>query len=212
MSQITIPTEIKEKLFPYQIPHTENLIYSIKTYNRCLDASDTGTGKTFTSIVAAKTLNLKPFVICPKSVLSNWVNTLKNLNVPYYGVSNYESMQNCKYYPKDLKNGKVKCPIIKRYQIKEDDDDKKDLKNKKIPKSIKSNKKFKLGKNNIKALIEIDDGSIMPDKKKIEYTYDWDNLPNDILFIIDETHRCKNPRTLNSILLYTLAKKTTNLV
>ena len=212
---MSIPDDIREKLFPYQIPHTENLIYSLQTYSRCLDASDTGTGKTFTSIVAAKSLDLKPFIICPKSVLSNWINTLNLLNVPYYGVSNYESIQNCKFYPTTIKNGKAKCPYVIRYKIEDKDDDNTD-KNSKINESPKNKKKkfkkIKPGKNNIKALIDIDDGSIMPKKDKIEYTYDWDNLPDDIIFIFDETHRCKNPRTLNSILLYTLSKKTTKIL
>jgi superfamily II DNA or RNA helicase len=42
--------EIRSKLLPYQIDHTDQIIKSLKSHNRCLDASDTGTGKTYTAI------------------------------------------------------------------------------------------------------------------------------------------------------------------
>ena len=35
-----------DKLLDYQINHVESLVYSLTSYNRALDASDTGTGKT----------------------------------------------------------------------------------------------------------------------------------------------------------------------
>ncbi len=111
---IDIQEDIKSKLLKYQIPHVEGLVYSLKTYNRALDASDTGTGKTYSAIAVAKSLGLKPFIICPKSVISSWINVLKFFDCQYYGISNYELIQNCKYYTKAFKNERVKCPFIKR--------------------------------------------------------------------------------------------------
>lgn len=183
---MSLTDEIKQKLLPYQIDHTENIIYSLKTYNRALDSSDTGCGKTYTSIAAAISLNLKPFIVCPKSVLSSWKNVLDIFNCPYYGLSNYESLQNCRMYTKMSKDDKIKCPYIKRVEVT----------------NIETTEKKKKKK---KKMI---DGEV---KDKIEYTYVWDNLPADILFIFDEAHRCKNPRTLNSIMLYTLAKTTSKI-
>jgi superfamily II DNA or RNA helicase len=64
------------KLLSYQLEHVNSLATSIKKYKRALDASDTGTGKTYTTIALCKMLKLKPFIICPKSVVSTWINVL----------------------------------------------------------------------------------------------------------------------------------------
>ena len=68
---LNLDNNIKEKLLKYQIEHTKNLINIIKKNKTCLDASDTGTGKTYCAIALCKQLNLKPFIICPKSVISS---------------------------------------------------------------------------------------------------------------------------------------------
>ena len=199
----TIPENIKQKLLPYQVTHTESIIHSLKTYNRSLDSSDTGTGKTYTSIAACVTLGLKPLIICPKSVLSSWRNVLTFFDADWYGVTNYESMQNCKMFTKNSKNEKVSCPYIKRIEVTSSEKEKDkmpDTNNINIPKKNKKQKKK-----------QVDDKNI-PGKPEIGYTYLWQNLPNDIIVIFDETHRCKNPRTLNSVLLYTLAKNTTKIL
>jgi SNF2 family DNA or RNA helicase len=173
-----IPNNIKEKLLSYQIPHTENLIYSLKTYNRALDSSDTGCGKTYTAIAAAITLGLKPLIICPKSVLTGWQKVLTGFDSTYYGLSNYESIQNCKMLTAASKNNKVKCQWIKRVELKDN----------------LINFDVNLGINK------------KSEKKEVEYTYVWDNLPKDILIIFDEAHRCKNAKTLNHSLLNTAAR------
>lgn len=168
---IKIDDTIKSKLLPYQVNHTENLIYSLKTYQRVLDASDTGTGKTYTAIAACLHLKLKPLIICPKSVLTIWLNVLKHMGAPFYGVSNYESIQNCKYFSKDIDN-KISCPFIKRTKI---------IKEIKI--KMKPDKKEKFN-----------------EKKEIEFLYSW-QIPEDMVLIFDEAHRCKNVRTMNSHIL-----------
>ena len=38
--------KITNKLLSYQVQHTQNIVRIIKDINACLDASDTGTGKT----------------------------------------------------------------------------------------------------------------------------------------------------------------------
>ena len=57
--------KIKNKLLTYQVQHTENLVRIIKDNNACLDASDTGTGKTYCAIAACNILKLTPIIICP---------------------------------------------------------------------------------------------------------------------------------------------------
>lgn len=188
----SIPDDIKAKLLPYQIDHTNNAIYSIKTHNRFLDSSDTGSGKTYSSIAACVAMNKKPLIICPKSVITSWKNVLKYFNSEYYGVSNYESIQNCKMFTENSKNEKVPCPYIKRVEVKKEI--KKDVK-------IKKKKDFKMNDTKPEQL-----------ETPIGFTYVWQNLPEDIVVIFDEAHRCKNPQTLNSVLLYTLAKTTTKII
>lgn len=157
--------DIKKLLLEYQIPHCDNLAYSIKTYGRVLDASDTGTGKTYSSIAVAKQLGLKPFVICPKSVIPTWFEVMKkHFKVDNYGVSNYELIQNCKYYPTESLSTRVKCDFIKRF-----DTGKKDKNDKPI------------------------------------FSYEW-TIPNDMLLIFDEAHKCKNSRTNNNLLMMTASK------
>ena len=75
-----------DKLLPHQTNHVENLIICIKENNRALDLSDTGMGKTYTSIALAIKLNLKLFVVCPKSVINNWYMIIKEFN---FSVNNF---------------------------------------------------------------------------------------------------------------------------
>lgn len=61
-----------DELYEYQHEHTKLLIAAITKHNTVIDASDTGTGKTHCSIVAAKNMNYNIVVICPKSVIPSW--------------------------------------------------------------------------------------------------------------------------------------------
>jgi superfamily II DNA or RNA helicase len=83
--------KLLNKLLPYQISHIHNLIDIINSNDRALDASDTGTGKTYTSIALCRLLNLKPFIICPKSVVQNWTEVLEYYD---YIITNPTNLQN----------------------------------------------------------------------------------------------------------------------
>ena len=63
---------MENKLLDYQNPHLESLIKIYNNHHRILDTSDTGTGKTYVAIALCLVLNMKPFIICPKSVLGGW--------------------------------------------------------------------------------------------------------------------------------------------
>ena len=67
---------MEDKLLSYQIQHVNNLHNTLILHKRALDASDTGTGKTYTTIYLCKKLNLIPFIVCPKSVVSTWLKVL----------------------------------------------------------------------------------------------------------------------------------------
>jgi superfamily II DNA or RNA helicase len=92
--------KIKNKLLSYQIQHTENIVRIINKNNACLDASDTGTGKTYCAIAACHILKLSPIIICPKSVISTWRNVCKYFNVDPYLIINYESLKTGNNYDK----------------------------------------------------------------------------------------------------------------
>ena len=157
--------QIKTKLLPHQIPHVNNLHRAIQRHNRALDASDTGTGKTYSAVALCQLLDLKPFIICPKSVIPSWLQVLEYFGVEHRGIANYELIKNCRYYP-DKHLHRTRCPYMKVYEIQYKKNPKKD--------AIK--------------------------KKK----YKWD-LPLGTMIIFDESHKCKNVRTNNSDLLFSLS-------
>lgn len=59
-------------LYPYQISHAAALCAAVLKYGSALDASDTGTGKTFAAIAVTRELHLTPCIVCPKSVILSW--------------------------------------------------------------------------------------------------------------------------------------------
>lgn len=149
--------KIKNKLFDYQINHTERLIKIIQTNGSVLDASDTGTGKTYCGVSLCAQLNLKPFVICPKAVISGWESVCKDFNVKPFVIVNYETIWRGKYY-KNIKNKdkRVTCPYL----------------------------------------------DVIIDEKGRLSDVNW-KVPDDVIFIFDEVHKCSHFGTFNSILLYT---------
>lgn len=147
------------KLLNYQIPHFYQLEEILKINNCALDGSDTGTGKTYTSIALAQSLGKKPFIICPKSVIPNWKNVAKIMNVELFGIANYEMIKGCKYYTANLE--KTQCPYMDKY-------------------------------------------TILDKKKRVEDFHF--SIPNDVIVIIDEAHRCKNHKTITSRLLLSIVK------
>ncbi len=92
--------KIKNKLLTYQVQHTENLIRIINDNNACLDASDTGTGKTYCAVAACFILKLSPIIICPKSVINTWKTVCKYFNVIPNIIINYESLKTGNNYDK----------------------------------------------------------------------------------------------------------------
>lgn len=101
---------IEKKLLIYQIDHTLNIIHIINHNNTVLDASDTGTGKTYTAIAACAQMKYKPIIICPKSVITNWLNVCKIFNVNPLFIVNYETLKIGKFY--DSNKNRIKCPYI----------------------------------------------------------------------------------------------------
>jgi len=146
---------MEDRLLKYQLPHFYQLEEILTTNNCALDASDTGTGKTYVAVALAFVLKRLLFIICPKSVIPNWLNVAKTLGVEILGIANYELIKGCKYYTEDLV--KVNCTYVEKY-LKEQ----------------------------------------IGTKEVYDYTF---SLPDDVLVIVDEAHRCKNHQSITSRLL-----------
>lgn len=97
--EVVLNDDINSKLIAYQKPHVKQIVKSLISNRTAFDASDTGTGKTYTSTAACKQLGYRPFIVCPKAVVRSWQRVLKLFNCEYYGISNYELIQSLKYYP-----------------------------------------------------------------------------------------------------------------
>lgn len=77
-------------LLAYQIAPTSLHVAAIRNFNATIDASDTGTGKTYTALAVCRELGLSPLVIAPKAVLPSWKRAALHLGVTLQGVVNYE--------------------------------------------------------------------------------------------------------------------------
>lgn len=110
-----------KKLYKYQIQHTDNIIRIITNNTYALDASDTGTGKTYCAIAACSALKLRPLIVCPKTIISTWKNVCEYFNVEPINIVNYELAKNgkcykgytpisCPYLQFDKKNATWKVP------------------------------------------------------------------------------------------------------
>lgn len=103
-----------QKLLGFQINHVQNIIYVLRKFGIALDASDTGTGKTYGTVAVAVQEKLKLFIICPKAVLSSWFRVAQLLGAEIIGAVNYESAKNGKYYP-DLTDFEAEARTICPY-------------------------------------------------------------------------------------------------
>lgn len=76
-------------LRPWQIPHAERLLAILNAKRAALDASDTGTGKTYSALAIAREMQVVPFVVGPKSARGAWEQASDVMGVPVEFV-NYE--------------------------------------------------------------------------------------------------------------------------
>lgn len=73
----------------YQVPHAKQLLRALLNHGAALDASDTGTGKTFVALTVAKILGISPLIIGPKAAKYEWKRAGELLGVPLDFI-NYE--------------------------------------------------------------------------------------------------------------------------
>lgn len=92
---------IVSKLLNYQIPHCLSMIFAFENSNIIVDASDTGTGKTYCSLAICKQFGLKPIIVCPKSVIENWKNVCEFFEIEPENIINYEKVINTSFSSKN---------------------------------------------------------------------------------------------------------------
>ena len=113
---INLKDNVADKLLEYQFLHIFNLMTTL-TNKIVVDGSDPGTGKTYTSIALCKQLNLKVFIICPKTIMSTWAYVCKLFDIVPIAIVNYESIKFGKYY--DLNGKRTDCKYIEVNQLDE---------------------------------------------------------------------------------------------
>lgn len=87
---VDVNATVENILYNYQLLHLYNLITSFRSNNVIMDGSDTGTGKTFTSIALCKQLNLRPIILCPKIIMGEWERVCGIFGVTPLCIINYE--------------------------------------------------------------------------------------------------------------------------
>jgi superfamily II DNA or RNA helicase len=65
--------------YEYQRKHIDNIKNALKENPSILDTSSTGCGKTVTTLLIAKELNLRPLIICPKAMQDKWLSHSRNI-------------------------------------------------------------------------------------------------------------------------------------
>lgn len=147
-------------LLEYQKAHVEQLEAALGQKCRCaIDASDTGTGKTYAAAGLAKRMGYRVAVVCPKAVLITWERVLQAFDIDVLGIANYELFKGGKWYTNVVGDVKETCEYMQR-----------------------NKSKSKSGKPDI----------------------EWTGLEDNMLFIFDEVHRCKNKATGNARILLSL--------
>lgn len=74
-------------LRPWQGPHVQKILAGLQRYRAALDASDTGTGKTYCTLAVAKALGTVPLVVGPRGSRATWELAARQLGtgVEYVG-------------------------------------------------------------------------------------------------------------------------------
>lgn len=84
---------VTAKLLPYQVESVRRQAVALLAHGGALDASDTGTGKTFVNLATCYVLDRKPFIVCPKAVVPSWKRAATHFGIPLAGVCNYERLR-----------------------------------------------------------------------------------------------------------------------
>lgn len=85
--------EVSERLLPYQRASAAQQLEALIRHGSALDASDTGTGKTYVNLAVAFALDAPVYVVCPKAVRPSWQRAARHVGTRLVGVCNYEMLR-----------------------------------------------------------------------------------------------------------------------
>lgn len=85
------------ELFDWQREAEERQYQTLRSQGLVFNCTKTGRGKTYMAAVSAKRLGLPAFVVCPKSVITNWHRVLTLAGVPIAGILNWEKLKTGRY-------------------------------------------------------------------------------------------------------------------
>ena len=81
------------KPFPPQVECIDAMVTALRTHGFVVNKSCTGTGKTLTTIETARILGLKPLVVCPAIVVTQWKRAMEAQGVVDAGVYSWEKIR-----------------------------------------------------------------------------------------------------------------------
>ena len=82
-----------DRLYPSQQSAADHIARVLTEHGAALDASDTGTGKTYVACGVAARLKVAPLVVCPKSVIPSWHKAAKFVGCDLLAVLSYEKLR-----------------------------------------------------------------------------------------------------------------------
>ena len=109
VSKKILTNNTKKKLLKYQEQAVLDTVRIASTKRICLNLSDTGVGKTYIAAATCKELGRRPLVICPKTLMPNWLNVLEYFDVEPFDVVNYDTLRNGKCYKDHSFKNRKKC-------------------------------------------------------------------------------------------------------
>lgn len=96
--EVIEPPVLKPLQFPtgfksWQPPLVQYIVAAMKTHGTSLNGCGTGIGKTFITLGAARELDLKLIVVCPKNIVGDWLEAFKLMKVECAGIYGWEWMK-----------------------------------------------------------------------------------------------------------------------
>ncbi len=91
-------------LYDWQAAHAEKLTNLLRTSGVALDASDTGTGKTYIALSVVAAYNHPFMVICPKAVIPKWIDLCKEAKLAPVAIMNVEKLKRSRFVAMIHKN------------------------------------------------------------------------------------------------------------
>lgn len=88
------------RLYTWQQAHAEKVLAALRKDGIVVDASETGTGKTFIALWSAKEYGHPVFIVAPKAVLSKWKELSADIGIVPLGIMNVERLKRSKFTAK----------------------------------------------------------------------------------------------------------------